>query len=449
MTRRDTIFALSTARGRAGIAIVRVSGPGASDAIKYLTNLENLEERRAKKAAFVDPRTGEIIDAGLLIWFPSPASFTGEDVLELHIHGGLAVISGILDALGSIRGFRLAEPGEFTKRAFFNSKMDLTAVEGLADLIEAETAAQRRQALQQLSGVTGILYDKWREEIIGALARLEAYIDFPDEDLPPDLEKAIRASVGTVLQDISKHLDDDRRGERLREGIQVVILGPPNAGKSSLINALSKKNAAIVAEEAGTTRDVIEVHMDFGGYPIILSDTAGIRDARSPIEREGIERALARERQADLKLVVLDVSQDRRMQHEVDAFIDEKTIVVLNKADLVASKNIHEAGWRSGVEKSVLVSALKGTGIEELSAKIGAAVVEKLAVGEAPAITRTRHRMALEECKLCLERFERATLPELAAEDLRNAANALGTITGRVSIEELLDRIFGEFCIGK
>lgn len=396
-----------------------------------------------------DPRTGEIIDYGLVLWFPAPRSFSGEDVVEFHIHGGHSVVAGVLDALGSLAELRPAEPGEFTRRAFLNGKMDLTAVEGLADLIDAETAAQRRQALRQLSGTYGILYNKWRTDIVHALAHLEAFIDFPEDELPHDLSGSIQSTVRRLCEDISRHLDDNRRGERLREGILVTILGPPNVGKSSIINALSKRDIAIVAEEAGTTRDIVEVHLDLGGYPIILADTAGIRETENIVEKEGVRRALDHARQADLKLVVVDASNAGEFQGDTQALIDEDTIVVFNKSDLLPDAASLAKRARVFPGKSVVVSALNGTGIDNLLAEIESEVMCRMSSGETSAITRTRHRVALEDCKNSLERFLRASLPELAADDLRHAAAALGRITGRVGVDEILDVIFRDFCIGK
>ena len=330
----QTIFALASGRGRAGIAVVRVSGPHAGPALERLAG-RTPPPRRAVRARIRDG-SGELLDDGLILWFPAPASFTGEDVAELHVHGGRAVIDGLLQALGRCPGLRPADPGEFSRRAFANRKLDLTAAEGLADLIEAETAAQRRQALRQLQGELAGLYDGWRARLLQALAHAEAAIDFADEDLPLDLEASVGGSVRALAVELAAHLDDGRRGERLRSGIEVAIVGPPNAGKSSLLNALAGRAAAIVSPHPGTTRDVIEVALDLGGYPVLLADTAGVRDGIDEVEREGVARARARAQTADIRLVVLDGALWPHADEATLGLIDETSIVVLNKADLLA-----------------------------------------------------------------------------------------------------------------
>ncbi len=440
----DTIYALASGAGRAGIAVVRVSGPAADAALAAMAGPVLPPARVATRVELRDPATSEVLDDALALRFPAPRSYTGEDVVELHLHGGPAVVSAVLEALGRCKGLRFAEPGEFTRRAFLNGKMDLTAAEGLADLIAAETEAQRRQALRQTRGALGRLYDAWRERLVRALAHLEAVIDFPDEDLPASLREEIDSQISGLYDEISQHLDDHRRGERLRSGVYVTIIGPPNAGKSSLLNLLAQREAAIVSATAGTTRDIVEVHMDLGGYPVILADTAGLRPTAEEVEAEGVRRARERAACADLKIAVFD-GQEKDGEAALCDLIDEGTIVVLNKRDLGPPR------WRWGGPAFSVheVSVRSGQGVEELLARIGEAVRACAELGEAPAITRARHREALAECAAALARARRSALPELAAEDLRLAARALGRLTGRVDVEELLDVIFRDFCIGK
>jgi len=367
-------------------------------------------------------------------------------VAELHIHGSRAVIAALLDALAALPGMRLAEPGEFTRRAFEHGKLDLTAAEGLADLVAAETAAQRRQALRQLEGALGRLYEDWRTRLLRALAHLEAAIDFPEEGLPEGLSREVQESAAGLRAEIACHLADGHRGERLRDGVAVAIIGPPNAGKSSLMNALARRDVAITSAVAGTTRDVIEVALDLAGYPVVLADTAGLRDAGDSIEEEGVRRARARAAAADLRLLVLDATEP------VPAFpgrlVDGDTIVILNKVDLRLDARAEEAD-RLGGGPALRLSVLTGTGMNELLARLQKEVAARYAPGEAPLLTRARHRAALEACAAALDRFVEQPALELAAEDLRLATQALGRITGRVDIEDMLDVIFREFCIGK
>ncbi len=417
----------------------RVSGPQAARAFETLTGRAVPNPRVATRIAVRAPASGEIVDDGLALWFPAPASFTGEDVLELHLHGGAAATAAIARALGSVAGLRLAEPGEFSRRAFEHGKMDLTEAEGLADLVDAETEAQLRQARRQMGGELGTLYDTWRASLITVLAFFEAEIDFSDEDLPPGLQARAAAEVRRISGEIAAHLDDGRRGEILRGGVSVAILGPPNAGKSSLLNRLARREAAIVSEVAGTTRDVIEVHLDLDGFPVILADTAGLRDSGDEIEREGVRRAKTRAEQADLKLAVFDGAVWPARDPVTASMIDSDTLVIVNKIDLGVAVEAPMIG----------VSAKTGVGFDALEAALGAAVRQRFQPGSAPALTRDRHRQALIECQAAFTRFLAASAPELAAEDLRLAARALGRITGRVDVEEILGVIFAEFCIGK
>jgi tRNA modification GTPase len=430
-----TIFAPATARGRAGVAIVRVSGPMAGPSLTRLSGAIPAP-RIARFAALADPATGEAIDQGLTLWFPGPASFTGEDVAEFHVHGGPAVVAALLAALGRIEDCRLAEAGEFSRRAFLNDKLDLTRVEGLGDLIEAETAAQRRQALNQMAGGFARIAEGWALRLTRTLAHVEAAIDFPDEDLPDDLLGPARLVAETLEREIRLRLADGRRGEILRDGLSVALIGPPNSGKSSLMNALAGRDAAIVSAQAGTTRDVIEVHLDLGGYPVILADTAGIREGADPIEAEGIRRARARAAAADLRLLVLDAGMPDNLEGFA-ALRGDATLLVWNKVDRTAPP-----------AEGLAVSATTGQG---LGALIDALAVraEGMLGGDAPIVTRERHRAALEECVGSLSRVGAGADPALVAEDLRLAVRALGRITGRVDVEDLLDVIFRDFCIGK
>jgi tRNA modification GTPase len=441
----DTIFALASAPGRAGVAVMRLSGPEAGTALARLAGALP-PPRRAARRRFADPRTGEAIDDGLALFFPAPHSFTGEDVAELHIHGSRAVIAALLDALAALPGLRLAEPGEFTRRAFEHGKLDLTAAEGLADLVAAETAAQRRQALRQLEGALGRLYEDWRERLLRALAHLEAAIDFPEEGLPEDLSGTVRESAAALRAEIARHLADGHRGERLRDGVAVAIIGPPNAGKSSLMNALARRDVAITSAVAGTTRDVIEVALDLGGYAMVLADTAGLRDAADSIEEEGVRRARARAAAADLRLLVLDATEP--VPALPAGLVDRDTVVILNKVDLGVG-DVGERADRLADGPALRLSVLTGMGMSALLARLEKEVAARFAPGDAPLLTRARHREALEACISALDRFTQQPALELAAEDLRLATQALGRITGRVDIEDMLDVIFREFCIGK
>ena len=443
---RDTIFALSSAPGRAAIAVIRVSGPAAGEALVQLRRGRGLPKPRAATYAhLVDPASAAALDDGLLLWFPAPASETGEDMAELQIHGGRATVASLLEALAKLPGLRPALAGEFTRRAFENGKLDLTAVEGLADLVAAETEAQRRQALRQLQGELGQLYEGWRARLLGLLAHGEASIDFPDEAAGEGIGQGWEPKVSALAAEMARHLADGRRGERLREGLSLVILGAPNVGKSSLMNALARRDVAIVSARAGTTRDVIEVHLDLDGYPVALADTAGLCASDDEIEREGVRRAQARAAQADLRLVLLDATSWPQVPDEVAALSGPASLLVLNKIDrglpagplMLEGQPLHP------------ISALTGEGVEALVRALASLAGERLALAEVPTLTRLRHRHALEAALAALRRALSASLPELAVEDLRLAMRELGRITGRVDVEDLLDVIFRDFCIGK
>jgi len=441
-----TIFALASAAGRAGVAVVRLSGSTASRALETLSSQPLPSPRRASLRRLHDS-AGERLDDALVLWFPAPHSYTGEDVVELHLHGGRAVVRDVLEALAAVPGLRPAEPGEFTRRAFDNGKLDLAEVEGLADLIDAETAGQRRQALRQLDGGLSALVEGWRARLVRILAHLEADIDFPDEDLPEGVAAAVAPEIEELANEMRRHLDDGRRGEILREGFHIAIIGPPNAGKSSLLNWLAQRDAAIVSDTAGTTRDVVEVRLDLGGWPVIVADTAGLRETAETVEREGIRRARARAEAADLVIALLDAGRWPESDPEVLRAIRDADdlLLVLNKTDLGAP-----AEPRLGERPLLPVSVRTGDNLDRLLSDIQARVAERLdRDGEAPVVTRLRHREAVTESLAALERFPDAPLPELAAEEVRLAARALGRITGKVDVEDLLDVIFRDFCIGK
>jgi tRNA modification GTPase len=440
---RQTIYAFSTASGRAAIAVLRVSGPGAGEAIRHLTGGAPPKPRMAALRRIF--HRGERIDDALVLWFPGPKSETGEDMAEFHLHGGRAIATAALEALAELSALRPAGPGDFTRQAFDNGRLDLTQAEAIADLVEAETTAQRRQALRQMDGELAGLYERWRERLLASLAHLEALIDFPEEDLPERIRAEIIHNIQWLQKEIALNLAQ-KRGERLRDGFAIAILGAPNAGKSSLLNLLARREAAIVSARAGTTRDIVEVHLDMAGYPIILADTAGLRPTSDEIEAEGVRRAIARARSADLNLILFDAVRWPALDPQSEALVNEGSMVLVSKADLASSLPSEP---RIAGRPALPISVKTGAGIEPLLQAIEALVVERLGPGETPALTRRRHREALEECADALGRAAGATAPELLAEDLRLAARALGRITGRVDVEDILDRIFRDFCIGK
>lgn len=434
-----TIFALATPPGRSGVAIIRLSGSAVPDLMPKILS-QTPSPREATVVKLLHPQTKEIIDSIIAIYFQAPNSFTGEDVLELHIHGSRAVISSTLEMLGKQANLRLAEAGEFTKRAFDNNKLDLTAVEGLADLIEAETEAQRKQALRQLQGSLGLLYNGWRGRLIKMLAYLEAYLDFPDEDIPADLNEKISKDITDLTTEMTAHIQDDKKGERLRNGVHIAIVGAPNVGKSSLLNWFAGRDVAIVSDIPGTTRDVLTVHLDLNGYPAILYDTAGLRESDDIIEKEGIVRARKTAESADLRLNILSV--DTAKAEDLTAQ-DPYTLLVLNKIDLKPSAP------SEAIPSVIPISLKTGDGLKTLLEEVTKRVESLMPTTGAPIITRARHRQALIATIDALNRFKIAATLDLAAEDLRLASRALGQILGQVDVEELLDIIFADFCIGK
>jgi tRNA modification GTPase len=446
---RPTIFALSSGRPPAAIAVVRVCGPQAGAALQRLTG-RMPEPRRAALAQVCDPASGEVIDEAVALWFPGPHSETGEDIAELQLHGGYAIVAAVLDALGKIAGCRPAEAGEFTRRAFENGRLDLTEVEGLADLIAAETPAQRRQAFRQLKGLIGDRAEAWRRKIVEALALIEARIDFADEaDVPEDLVRPALEAARQLRDEIAAALADRRHGERLRDGLVIAIAGPPNAGKSTLLNRLARREAAIVSAYPGTTRDVIEIRLDLDGYPATLLDTAGIRASDDPVEREGIRRARDRAEAADLVLWVTDASAADGAC-DVESPNKSDTWLIYNKIDLPVKKLCKSTESKS--TQSFAISATRGTGMEALAAALERYTRDYFAAAESSLVTRARHRRALEETVSALNRaLERGASrsEELIAEEMRAAAVTLGRLTGRIDVEDVLDVIFREFCIGK
>ena len=429
----DTIFAHASGAGRAAIAVLRISGPHSAAVLSALCG-RLPPPRRAVVRALRDA-AGALPDRAMVLWLPGPGSYTGEDSAELHLHAGRAVIEAVAGALAA-QGLRPAEPGEFTRRAFLNGRMDLVEAEAVHDLVAAETDAQRRQALRQLDGALGALYRDWSDRLRIALSRQEALIDFPDEDLPPEVEADLLASVRALRAEIDSHLDDGQRGERLREGLVFAIAGPPNVGKSSLINALAEREVAIVSATPGTTRDVVETRIVLAGVPVTLADTAGLRDTADPIEAEGVRRARVRAGSADLVIRVIEAGG---AFEEADVRETPGVLVVANKCDLREDR-------RPGV---LPVSALTGAGLPALRDRLAAAARALTETGGPPPLTRARHRAACQTAARWLAKAGDAAEPELRGEALRLGLRALGSITGQVGVEDILDAIFRQFCIGK
>jgi tRNA modification GTPase len=441
----DTIFAPMTAIGRSAITAIRLSGPRARAVVETICGGCPMP-RHASLRKLHDGQ-GDLLDQAMVIWLPGPATYTGEDVAEFHLHGGRAVLDGVADALLKLR-LRPAEPGEFSRRAFLNGRMDLVQAEAVSDLVAAETAGQRRQALRQMDGGLGRIYDEWADRLARVLAHQEALIDFPDEDLPPAIEAALAAEVESIAAAVDMHLADDGRGEKMREGLVFVVQGPPNVGKSTLVNALTGRDVAIVSPYAGTTRDALEVSLVLGDVPITLVDTAGLRDTSDPVEAEGVRRARAKAAQADLILRLVGpetpemAADDRYPCDGVDGTSAQNTVAQL----LIATKSDLGPAPR---DVDLAVSARSGSGMRSLRDRLTRIAAEATAAAGPPSLTRQRHRALLHESRDQLRLARVETAPELRAEALRLSLAALGGITGKVGVEALLDRVFGEFCIGK
>ena len=442
-----TIYALASGSGISGVAVIRVSGDNVKRVIKLLTGKELPSPRVATLRKINNINTSELIDEGIIIWFPGPESYTGEDMAEFHVHGGKAVILAIQNQISRIENCRLAEPGEFTKLAFQNGKINLLKAESIADLISAETEIQRLQAVKIMQGKSSDKFNELREKLIKILSYVEAKIDFPDEDLPEDKIKQIRNNSSKVLYEINKILNDQKVGEIVREGFKIAIVGPTNAGKSSLLNNLANREVAIVSEIAGTTRDVIETHLNIDGYPVVISDTAGIRESKDEIEKKGIKLSLKKAEKADLKLVVVD-ARNIDLSGFLNDLLKDNAILVVNKSDLLKEK-LHSQITKF---KHVLISLKKNSNIEKLISEIKNNLKDKFIFDEDILITRERHRQHLMQCsdhlKSFLQKNDKKDFDK-AAEDLRLATRHLGMIVGKVDVEEILGSIFNDFCIGK
>lgn len=443
-----TIFALSTVYGKSGVAVIRISGPQALDAIKAMTDIDinAIRPRYAYFTTLHDKNELHSIDHSLVLYFKAPNSFTGEDIVEFQTHGSKAVIASVMDNLSKLENFRLAEPGEYSKRAFYNGKMDLTEAEGLADLIDSETSEQQKYALRQMEGGLKNLYEGWRQDLIKILAHLEAFIDFPDEDIPSSVMAEMKNNVFKLENEIESHLNSDSIGERLREGFRVVIIGAPNAGKSSLLNAIVNRNAAIVSDIAGTTRDAVDVHLDLNGYPVMFTDTAGLRETEEEIEKLGIDIAYSKIQDADLVICLFDASIDSVQSFDkIRDSLKNKAVYVANKSDKLTFEQ------RSEIEKSgcLVISAKQKSGVDKILDEVGKQLKQRFTSNSNLLITRRRYREALQDVLDNLQAFSFNKEIELTAEDIRLAARALGKITGRIEVDDILDKIFGDFCIGK
>tara|TARA_Y100000590_G_C15730241_1_gene1016701 strand:+ start:684 stop:2015 length:1332 start_codon:yes stop_codon:yes gene_type:complete len=442
-----TIYALSSGPGISGIAVIRISGPETKNIVSSFIKNPFPKARVATLKKINKINTNELIDEGIVIWFPGPNSYTGEDMAELHVHGSRAVIEALQSSLSNIQGCRLAEPGEFTKLAFQNNKINLLKAESIADLISSETEIQRQQAVKIMSGESSKKFNQWREILLKVLSNIEAKIDFPDEDLPKDILKNIKFNSEKIKLEIKKTLNDQKVGERIREGFKIAIVGPTNAGKSSLLNYLSRRDAAIVSEIAGTTRDVIEVHLSIDGLPVVLSDTAGIRDSKNEIEKKGVKLALKKSEDADLNIVVIEPKSGHFTGFLKD-LISNKSILVINKSDLGVDKMLVEFKKYN----PIYISLKKEKNLDQLILTIKDKLKNQFINSEDILITRERHRQHLEQCVLHLENFKNKNEIEdfdKAAEDLRLALRHLGIIVGKVDVEEILGVIFNDFCIGK
>jgi len=442
-----TIYALASGSGISGVAVIRVSGDNVKRVIKLLTGKELPSPRVATLRKINNINTSELIDEGIIIWFPGPESYTGEDMAEFHVHGGKAVILAIQNQISKIENCRLAEPGEFTKLAFQNGKINLLKAESISDLISAETEIQRQQAIKIMSGKSLDKFNSLRKKLLKILSNVEAKIDFPEEDLPDDVIKNIKNDSEKIRNEIEKILNDQKVGERIREGFKIAIIGPANAGKSSLLNYLSNRDVAIVSEIAGTTRDVIEAHLNLDGYPVVISDTAGIRESKNEIEKKGIKLALKRAEDADLNIIVIE-PKNVDFTGFLNDLVSEKSIIVINKIDL-GYKNINQ---QISKFNPIFLSIKNETNLDELINRIKDKLKNKFVSSNETLITRERHRQSLEACVQNLKNFEEKNSKEefdKAAEDLRLATRHLGMIVGKVDVEEILGSIFSDFCIGK
>ena len=440
------IYALSSGRGPSGIAIIRLSGKDTLKIAQLISKEKNIKSREANLCKFYNPTNNHIIDEGLILWFPGPNSYTGEDLAEFHVHGSNAVISLFLDVLSKQPNSRMAEPGEFTKIAFQNNKIDLLEAESIGDLIHSETELQRQQAVQIMQGNASSHYNNLREKLIKALAYIEAKIDFAEDDLPDTVLKQVKTTVQEISSEVKKILDNQKIGEKIREGFKVSIAGEVNAGKSSLLNLLSKRKAAIVSNEKGTTRDIIEVYLNIDGYPVILADTAGIRETENKVEKEGVSLAIKKIEESDLNLMLFDITSDR-IDSLIEKNIKENSIIVFNKSDL--SSKIKKEFKNDDV---VLISVKENKNIDKLVSLIKKQLKDKFIKNENILVTRERHRNKLNLCFQELSNFLEKKHDkdiELAAEDLRMASRHLGSIIGKVDVEEILGSIFKDFCIGK
>ena len=442
-----TIFALSSGSGISGVAVIRISGTRVKEILNLLTNNQIPKPRQAALKKFNKINNSELIDEGILIWFPGPESYTGEDMAEIHVHGSIAVVRAILDQLSKIENCRLAEPGEFTKLAFQNGKINLLKAESISDLISAETEIQRQQAVKIMSGKSSEKFNSLREKLLKILSNVEAKIDFPDEDLPTDVVKNIKNDSENIRKEIEKILNDQRVGERIREGFKIAIVGPANSGKSSLLNYLSNRDVAIVSEIAGTTRDVVEAHLNLDGYPVVVSDTAGIRESKDEIEKKGIKLSLKRAEDADLNIILIE-PKSIDFTGFMNDLVSDKAIIVINKIDL-GFESINEKIQKY---KPIYISIKNEKNLPDLISAIKEKLKNKFLNSEQTLITRERHRQSLEACVNHLKNFEDKNSKEdfdKAAEDLRLATRHLGVIVGKVDVEEILGSIFSDFCIGK
>ena len=444
----NSIFAQCTAPGKAGVAVFRLSGPESLMALEQLIaqKVDKLEPRKLYFRKIYNPKTNQLIDEAMVVFFIGSASFTGETSVEIHTHGSISVIKQMHQVLSSIDGMRLAQPGEFAKRSFLNGKMDLTAAEGLADLIDAETEFQHKQAIRQLGGGLEKIYDNWRQELLSLISLLEAYIDFPDEDIPDETVQQVADKITRLIFDVNNHLNDNNRGERLRGGLKLAIIGKPNVGKSSLLNFLMKREVAIVSDIAGTTRDVLEGHLDIGGYPIILQDTAGIHNnTKDIIEQKGIEKAKETFFNSDIKVIIYDATETDSQDLDFANLIDKNTIILFNKIDLVKPK----IPSNLDLKKPLSISIKKNVGLEKLVHRIIEIAEDIAKPSETPQITRARHRAQLEQAITYLTNFTLEDDLVLVTEDIRMAIRSLSNITGKITVDEILGEIFSNFCIGK